>query len=110
LQTFAYVPVLGSAVLHTGDTLGWYYPDQGSIAFSLTGGQGGTYAPFPQLSLGRNDVTTTPVPGRNYDVGFSTSQPMAATPEPNSAFLVAIGLGALVFFRRNARFAHRNSL
>jgi hypothetical protein len=25
LQTFAYVPVFGSSVLQTGDSLGWYY-------------------------------------------------------------------------------------
>lgn len=65
-QSFDYVSVYGTDVLATGDYLGWYFTDGGSIAFTLTGGQGGAYAPFPQLSLGPDDVTTTPVTDRDY--------------------------------------------
>lgn len=99
LQTFAYVPVWGSAVLQTGDSLGWYYPDSGSIAFSLTGGQGATYAPFPTLSLGPGDYTTTALPGRDYAVGYTTDA-VGVTPEPSYAVLSAMALLMLVFFRR----------
>lgn len=97
-QSFNYVPVYGTNVLATGDYLGWYFLNGGPIAFSLTGGQGGTYAPFPQLSLGPNDVTTTPVTGRNYAVGFVTSD-VAPVPEPTYTPILALGLGTLLFFR-----------
>lgn len=97
-QSFAYVPVYGTSVLATGDYLGWYFINGGSIAFNLTGGQGATYAPFPQLSLGPNDVTTTPVTNRDYAVGFITSD-LAPVPEPNYAPVLTLCLGALLFFR-----------
>lgn len=61
-QSFNYVPVYATNTLATGDYLGWYFPDGGSIAFNLTGGQGGTYAPFPRPSLCPNDVTTARLP------------------------------------------------
>ena len=97
-QSFNYVSVYGTNVLETGDYLGWYFTNGGSIAFNLTGGQGGTYAPFPQLSLGPDDVTTTPVTGRDYAVGFVTSN-LAPVPEPNYAPILAFCLGTLLFFR-----------
>jgi len=61
-------------------------------------GRGGTYAPFPQLSLGPNDVTTTPVTDRDYAVGFVTSE-LAPVPEPNYAPILALCLGTLLFFQ-----------
>lgn len=106
-QSFNYVSVWGTDVLATGDYLGWYYPNGGSIAFNLTGGQGATYAPFPVPSLGPNDVTTTPITGRDYAVGFVTSK-LTATPEPNYAPVMALCLGGLLFtgaasYRRETR-------
>ncbi|MEO6983516.1 MAG: hypothetical protein ABI072_10440 [Edaphobacter sp.] len=103
LQTFAYVPVWGDAVLQTGDSLGWYFPQTGSIAFSLTGGQGASYAAFPVLSLGAGDYTTTALPGRDYAVGFTTSGAMAETPEPSYTVLIGLCFSMLVFFRPTAR-------
>jgi hypothetical protein len=97
-QSFTYVPVWGSSGLATGDSLGWYFDNGGSIAFNLTGGQGGTYAPFPQPSLGPGDVTTTPVSGRDYAVGFVASD-LTAVPEPSYTPILALCLGSLLFFR-----------
>jgi hypothetical protein len=107
-QSFDYVPVYGTDVLATGDYLGWYFLNGGSIAFNLTGGQGGTYAPFPQLSLGPNDVTTTPVTDRDYAVGFITSE-LATVPEPSYTPILALCLGALLFFRSGFRSKRRET-
>jgi hypothetical protein len=98
LQTFAYVPVVGSNVLHTGEWLGWYDPVSGSIAFSLTGGSGVVYNPnfsgLAQLNIYPYEVT----PNRSYFVGFNTTS--ATAPEPAYSALVGIGVGLLGFFRR----------
>lgn len=107
-QSFDYVPVYGTDALATGDYLGWYFLNGGSIAFNLTGGQGGTYAPFPQLSLGPNDVTTTPVTNRDYAVGFVTSE-LATVPEPSYTPILALCLGALVFMRSDFRSKRRQT-
>jgi hypothetical protein len=101
-QSFSYIPVWGSNILATGDYLGWYYPNGGSIALSLTGGQGGTYAPFPVPSLGPGDLTTTAITGRNYAVGYVTTSAIAPTPEPGYTAIVTCCLGAMTWFRRRA--------
>lgn len=99
LQSFAYIPQgTTTDVLETGDYLGWYDSDGGSIAFTLTGGQGGTFAAFPGPSLGIDDVTTTAITDRDYSVGFVTSD-VAPVPEPGYTPIVALCLGSLLFFR-----------
>ncbi|MGD0443388.1 MAG: hypothetical protein ABSA39_05575 [Edaphobacter sp.] len=98
-QSFAYDPQgTTTDVLETGDYLGWYDIDGGPIAFTPTGGQGGTFAAFPSFSLGGNDVTTTAITDRDYSVGFVTSD-VASVPEPGYTPIVALCLGCLLFFR-----------
>jgi hypothetical protein len=104
MQTFAYVPVVGSAVLKTGEWLGWYDPVSGAIAFSLTGGDGISYNPnfsgAPQTGIFPFEVT----PNRSYYVGFNTEQ--SGIPEPASITLLGgglFGLAALHRTRRRAR-------
>ena len=107
-QSFAYVPVWGTNVLATGDYLGWYFSELGGpIAFSLTGGQGGTYAPFPQPSLGPNDVTTTPVTDRDYAVGFVTSAQTSPVPEPGYAPILAFCFAGMLLFQSRFRLGTR---
>jgi hypothetical protein len=99
-QSFAYIPQgTTTDVLETGDYLGWYDSDGGSIAFTLTGGQGGTFAAFPVPSLGIDDVTTTAITDRDYSVGFVTSE-LTPIPEPSYIPILALCLGSLPFFRR----------
>jgi hypothetical protein len=108
-QSFAYIPVYGTGALATGEYLGWYFSDGGSIAFDLTGGQGGTYAPFPGPSLGPGDITTTPITDRNYDVRFTTSD-VSAVPEPGYTPVLALCLAGLVLFRSGSPSAQQEDV
>jgi hypothetical protein len=94
LQTFDYVPVVGTNVLATGEMLGWYTPGAGAIAFDLTGGTGIlTNANFAALQTGI--YPTSAIPNRNYYVGFTT-----AVPEPTGVFALATGMGGLLLRRK----------
>jgi hypothetical protein len=97
LQTFAYVPVVGTDVLSTGEYLGWYTPGAGSIAFDLTGGTG--ILNNPNIgSLQLNVFPASAIPNRSYDVGFTATA--AEAPEPSYTVALGIGLGLMMLFRR----------
>jgi len=100
VQTFAYVPVVGTDVLSTGETLGWYTPGQGSIAMDLTGGMGVLDNPnFSSIQTGI--YPTTEIANRSYYVGFTASP----APEPSYAVALGIGLVAIGLFRRTTKAA-----